>query len=457
MPTEVWFRNPNNYIRELVECGVGKIAWDRGYLVKKGIDPAKHADLFYGKAIPYRVLLVGAQGTAELRPGDKVDSPSAVYPTWTYGEDLELLEEVMARPMGTDRDVCNDKSLDPDQRPVFGQEHRVVITDLPGANLGPGRKILMRLKEMQQEYPDCILHIHGLYGFRVAFGLGFRSADMEPRTAAQKGKIMLPSGREMMYERVQGQAKWVTALGFTPGDLEVPRNRCMYNIKSAEWAGQHYEELFKFQAQVNSQPVDTETPSDKYEPPQTKSHLSVVKKAQEGDKFHCDTCSLQNECKFFRSGAVCSVPGAEPAELARFFQTRDSDMILDGLGVLVAAQTRRLERGMKQESDFGELDPEVTKLLNAVFNQGVQLAKLHNPNLRGAGVKINVGVGAGGSAQVVAASTPNELIGGVMRELEARGIPRDKITPDLIKSVLGSSGESARSAIEGHLVNKEAS
>lgn len=458
MPTEVWFRNPNNYIRELVECGVGNIAWDRGILVKKGIDPAKHADLFFGKTIPYRLLLVGAQGTAELRPGDTMQKPSAVYPTWTYGEELELLEEIMARPMGEDRQVCNDDSIEPDMRPVFGQEHRVVITDLPAANHGPTRKFLARLKELQEEYHDCIVHVHGLYSYRVAFGLGFRSADVEPRTSAQKGKLLMPSGREVLFEKVQGNAQWLTVLGFTPGDMTVPRNRCMYNIKSALWAGEHYGELFKFKATPSAGPIDTETPDGEFKPTETRSHLSVVKtKAQEGDKFHCDTCSLQNSCKYFRSGAVCTVPGAEPTSLARYFQTRDSGMILDGLGTLVAAQTRRLERGMQAEEDFGELDPEVTKLINAVFNQGVQLAKLVDPSMRGSAVKVNIGVGAGGAAQVVASSTPNELIGGVVRELEARGIPRDKITPDLIKSVLSASGDSTKTAIEGHIVNREAS
>ena len=95
---------------------------------------------------------------------------------------------------------------------------------------------------------------------------------------------------------------------------------------------------------------------------------------------------------------MCSVPGAEPTELAEFFKTRDSDLIIDGLGTLMAAQTRRLERGMADEEDFG-LDPEVTKMMSQLFEQGVKLAKLLNPDLRG-GAKVSVNVGVGGSAQV---------------------------------------------------------
>jgi hypothetical protein len=65
--TEVWFRNPDTYIRELVECGVFQIAWDRGYLVKRKVDPIKHAELYYGQAYPWRVLAIGPQGSAEYR------------------------------------------------------------------------------------------------------------------------------------------------------------------------------------------------------------------------------------------------------------------------------------------------------------------------------------------------------------------------------------------------------
>lgn len=460
MPTEVWFRNPNNYIRELVECGVGNVAWDRGALVKKGIDPEKHAQLYFGQAIPYRLLLIGSQGTAELRPGRGIDKPVGVYPTWSYGESIELLEEIIARPVGQDPDICNDLSVPPDERPVLGQEHRVVVTDLPPSNHGPGRKMLTVLKELQEEYPDCILHVHGIYSWRISFGMGFRSTDVEPRTAAQKGRVILVGGNEEQYERVQQHAKWVTLLGFKPADLSVPRNRCMYNIKSALWAGENYEKLFRFRVRSSGNAPDTETPRAEYKPEETTKRTTLpVLKMKEGDKFYCDTCSIQMECKYQRAGAVCTVPDAEPASLANFFKTRDPQLIVDGLSTIVAANSRRLERGMSEEEIIGDLNPEVTKLLNSVFTQGVQLAKLLDPNLRGGGVKVNVGVGvqAGGQASVaVSAANPNELIGGVVRALEARGIPRDKITPELVQQVLESSADPSKAtrAIEGSLVSK---
>lgn len=452
MPTEVWFRNPHDYIRELVECGEYLIAWDRGLLVKKRIDPVKHASLYFGKAYPFRVLLVGEQGTAELRDGDTLENPTAVYPTWCYGEDSAILEEMIAKPVGQDLTICSDRTIAPDERPVYGQEHRVVITELPDAKTGPARKFLRYLKELQEDYPDCIIHIHGLYSYRVAFGLGFAAADVEPRTAAQKGKVHMPSGSEEKFERAQSNPQWVTALGFKPVDLAVPRNRCMYNIKSAKWAGANYDKLFNFKSRGSHTP-DIEASDKDYEPATTVSRMSSPKKAKDGDQYICNTCSLQNECKYFRDGAVCSVPGAEPTSLARFFKTRDSDTIIDGLGTLLAANSRRLERGLKEEEDFGELNSDVSKVMGQVFEQGVKLAKLVDPNLRG-GAKVQVNVGAGGAA-AVSAGNPRQLIAAAVRELESRGIPRENITPELIQGLLSGMGspEHARQAIEGTIIS----
>lgn len=453
MTTEVWFRNPDNYILELIEVGVSRIAWDRGYLTKRKIDPAKHAELYFGNATDQRILIVGTQGTAELRAGDTLEKPSAVYPTWAYGEDLSLLEEFLDKPAGKDMVACNDKSAPPDERPVWGQEHRVVVTDLPPVTTGPGRKFLTTLKVLQEDYPECIIHVHGLYGYRSAFGMGFGAADMEPRTGAQKGKVQLPSGKEVRFEVAQSNANWVTTLGFKPADLAVPRNRCMYNIKSALWAGLHYDEIFNFKTNRDKAPVDTTTPDEEYQPATNNRVMmknGVV--AKEGDKMLCDMCSLQNDCKYYRNGAVCSVPDAEPTELAKMFKTRDSQMIIDGLGTLVAANTRRLERGMKEEEAFGDVNPEVTRMLGQVFDQGIKLAKLVDPALRG-GARVQVNVGAGGAAAITGAD-PRQLVAQAFRALELEGVPRDQITKEMIQGLLSGMADPshAQRAIEGTVI-----
>lgn len=453
--TQVWFRNPRNYIRELVEVGATNIAWDRGTLVKFRVDPVKHAELYFGKAFQWRLLLIGDQGTADVRPGYTPEVPAAVYPTWAYGEPEALLEEILAQPVGEDRNICTDPTVDPSLRPVYGQEHRVVVTSFPASHTGPGRKFLRYLKELQEDYPDAIIHLHGLYSYKTAFGMGFGSADMEPRTTASKGKVILPSGREMHHEKLSQNQQWVAAMGFTLADMAIPRNRCIYNIKSALWAGQNYNQLVNFKTQKSSEQVDTTSPDADFKPETAASVFSkAVIKPNEGDKYLCDTCSLQNDCKYFRTGAVCSVPGAEPTALAKFFKSRDSETIMEGLATLVAANTRRLEKGMQEEEEFGELSPEVSKILNQVFDQGVKLAKLRDPNLRG-GTKVQVNVGAGGQA-AVAMGNPRQIIAGAIRELELQGIRREDITPEMIQGLVSGMAQqdSPRRAIEGTIIER---
>jgi hypothetical protein len=359
----------------------------------------------------------------------------------------------MSQPVGQDKDACFDMSVSADERPVYGQEHRVVIINPPKATTGPGRSFLRYVKELQEDYPDAILHVHGLYGWRTAFGMGFGAADVEPRTAAQKGKVHLPSGSEERYESLANKPQWVTPMGFKPVDLAIPRNRCIFNIKSAVWAGAHYDELYNFGVRANGKAVDTTSSDSTFKPIEAGSPVNG--KPLKGDKQLCDTCSLQNNCKYHRAGAVCSVPGAEPVPLARMFKSRDAETIMDGLSTLVAAGAARVERGLALEQAIGDLDPEVSKALSNVFDQGVKLAKLRNPALNGGPkVQVNVGQGAGATVSQV---NPRELVAVAVRELEERGIAREDITGDMISQLLtGMADESQRTkAIQGVVTQVE--
>ena len=62
------------------------------------------------------------------------------------------------------------------------------------------------------------------------------------------------------------------------------------------------------------------------------------------------------------------------------------------------------------------------------------------------------------TAAVSAGGNPNELVGSVMRSLEQQGIPRDKITPDLVMSTIKAmtSPEDRQRAIEGAVIAEEA-
>lgn len=434
MPAEVWFRNPKLYIRECIELGVDLVAWDRGFLTKHRIDPSRFADLYFPSTTDYRLLAIGDQGSAELRRGRGFDKPVAVYPTWVYGDDLRMLEEWLANPMGEDEAACSDRRLASDERPVFGQEHRVVITDVPPASAPAIKQFYKVLAEMQADYPEAIVHVHGLYSFNIAFGNTFRAVDMDPRPLAKIGKVNLPNGRQVRFEDAAKTPQWVEVVGFRLEDLSVPRNRCMYNMRAAQWAAAHYQENLRFRVRGGTNhPVDATSPTALAAVPVTlaKTKSSPVV-ASLGDKFICDTCSLANTCKYFREGSVCSLPDTDAAKLSRYFNTRNSDQIIDGLAVLMETQAERLAMGRRIEEEDGELVSEVTKIIDGMFSKGVQLAKLINPSLTPK--QPLVGIIAGNVA--VGNGTPQELAAGAVAALEERGYQRDQITAGLIDDVL---------------------
>lgn len=437
MTTEVWFRNPRNYIREMAEAGCRNIVWDRGMLVKTHADPVVHAELHFTPVEHFRILVVGEQGTMELRKGFPLPRPFAVYPTWSYGDSFDLLEELCASPVGEDSSVFDDKDLPIDERPVEGQEHRVVVTHVPNAATSQGKQFIRLVSTLQRDYPDCIIHYHGTYSWRVAFGFGFRSADVDPRFDAQKGGVVLPNGKKLRrYESAIEHKQWVDLLNYRLEDLKIPRNRCMFNMHSAEWAGANYLRNVKFRTTGRKDlPLHTRFA----EHPETRNVMSSPKSAQEGDKFLCDTCSLNDVCKYYREGAVCSVPGSQASELAKMFGSRDPDQIISGLSRTLAVQAERVQRAADAEEDFGEeIDPEVTKMINSLFTNGVKMAKLLNPDLNGKGTQVGVFVQNG---RPVAAGTPNQLMAGAIAELEAQGVKREDITPKMIQNLLGGGDE----------------
>jgi hypothetical protein len=135
------------------------------------------------------------------------------------------------------------------------------------------------------------------------------------------------------------------------------------------------------------------------------------------------------------------------------FQSRDSGLIIDGLGTLLAANTRRLEAGLREEEAFGDRNPEVTKQMNQVFEQGIKLAKLIDPSLRGAAVQVNVG---GNAASQVAAANPQQMVAAVFRELKAQGFSEEDITADMVYRVLENSANRALPvAVQGEVISRQ--
>lgn len=413
MPTEPWIVSPGRIGQEMQRANYRRSAWVKGFLVKWKIDPCAWSDIHFA-GLPWESIVVNdrGRGAAHYKSGDKFGKPTAVYPVWEFGQPFELLEELVANPWGLDEGLCRDTSVEPEFRPVLGQPHRVVCAGEGWGHSGLGRRALGMISELQHENPDCVLHVHALASFRLAFGLRFGAASIH----VALGKAQLPMGKEIKAQQAMKFAKWVSLLGYKPVDLENPVKRVQYNVESINWASKNWDENFAFKVRRDavSPAVYSGTP-------------------EHGDKFTCDTCSLASTCKYYRDGGVCSLPGAETNVLAKHFRTRDSDQIIEGLGKLLEVQTARLEEGRETEVLMGELQPEVTRILHSLFQNGVKLAKLVDPALNKPGVQVNVG---NGGAAAIQSGDVRMLVAAVVRELESQGVPREQITPEVIQKAL---------------------
>lgn len=228
---------------DVVEAGARNVIWDMGLLIKRRIDPVRHAEMYFGRSVAWRVLITDYFYAQEIRPGGSTRKPHGVYPLWHYREDTKLLEEFVTKPFSQNPEVYESEEPTPENTPVPGQEHRVIIYNPPSAGDAAGKKFIAYLKELQEDYPECIIHYHGTYSYNVAFGMGWGAADIEPRSLAAQGKIALPTGKQVRWEVTKKYPKWVTAFGFKPTELEIPRNRTMYNITSALWAAENFLKL----------------------------------------------------------------------------------------------------------------------------------------------------------------------------------------------------------------------
>lgn len=432
MGTQVWIRNPRLCIREVVAAGAPLTSWDEGYLKKKKTDVHKFLGIYYPEGIEWQALVIGWSGARLIDADHDLDNPLAIHTV--YSAEHHAVNEL---------ERMTSKIADEDYKSWL------VVTDLPPVHMSEGKVLIERLNDLTEMHPDLKIFFHGTYSFTAMFNNEWYAADFDPRQGARAGKIHLPNGK-LLYplkkpEEVREYIQWINLLGFRASELSEPRDRCIYNIHSAVWAGKHWERNFKFK--TRGERADVDAPDDEVDLPTTNRFKRTRHTFGDYDKLLCNTCTVQSSCKFFRMGSVCSVPGAEPAKLAEYFNTRDADRIIKGLGTVLAAQSNRAEEAMEQEAVTGDLSPEVTKILNSLFSNGVKLAKLVNPQLNGKGVSVGVQINGAGSAHIAASDSASQLTASIVATLESKGIQREDITPGMIATVL-SEVESGNEILE---------
>lgn len=430
MATELWWGDPQSYIKEIVEEGHLNVAWNMGAIVKYGIDPVNFMNL-YASGQPWRAMVIAVEGTREW---DHLHAePIAVHPTWIFGTDqLSLLYDLVENPVGEDDFACDDPDVDPNWRPIKGQRHCVVVDGFPNLGNGPGRRFLTMLGDLQRDHPECKIHLHRPDGFRAPFGSDIGSTDIDIKFLHFGKTIYLGSGRVVKGSEIpRGLVKWLTLVGMTPGDMNVPRNRLIATMRSALWAAENYTKDIDFA-------VRGRNPHDPMSAPVPMTvRRQIIPQA--GDKLACDSCSLNTTCKYAREGSVCSVPASDGVGLARYFRTRDSAKIIEGLQELLAINAERLTMGLENEADDGELDPEVTRLTALMSKNGERLARLVDPVLAASSqTKVAIGIinNGNGGQQITHVAAPQEMMKAAFAALEREGNPRDQITQEMVKNYL---------------------
>lgn len=434
MTAEVWFRNHRQDIVTLVAEGVDKFVWHRGTAIKRRIDPVAFHRLAMPASLPWRILVVGAQGAIEYDEQSRNQQDAvACYPTWHLGDPIEDLYELAENNVGLDEHALNDPTVEPFFRPRYGQEHRLVIINVPDMHTTLGRRVLHAISDVQALNPHCIVHLFEAGSYRSPLNAGLRSFDFDVGIRARMKEVVLPNGKRVRnLNDFDTHTGWFRLMGMSSAQAKQSHeNRVTFGVRSVRWAAENWDNQDNFNTLTGL--------------PTARHRWSAASiKPLIGDKVACDHCSLFDSCKQARDGGVCNLPEAETVNLAKFFKTRDADQIIEGLGAVLQAQAERAEAAIEWERESEKLDPELTKVLKSMAEGGEKLAKLINPALAGPKIALQINQGNGSSA--VVAPNMKILMANAVKELEDRGVPRADISPDLVMRFLTAGPAAALAA-----------
>lgn len=466
--TDLWFRNSDRAMAVCAAEGVSRLTWTRQHLSRLKMDGILYVRQFYmHTAVRPKIMIIGIQGSSEYDFFGRITEPKAVYPTWAGTEDSwDDLERLINEPWGEDKKRCEDLSIPSGLRPVYGQKHRIVIHKSPMSGSGIGQRYFNTLAQVQSDYPEVELFINGVKSYSTLFGLKFRAVDFGLSDLGDRNMdFILPNGmgvnildertkrRDSGVDKLLIHEDWLRLVGLTSREIVMDQSkRHAFRIRSAKWAAKHWGNNLRFFRQGSNVAPDEAALSDEEYVPRETNRIVLRPKyfsLKEADKILCNRCRIQVGCRFYRADSICGLVDSEMADLEKYFDSRNAGRIIDGLGKIVQLQARRAEELIAQEAQGTEVNPDVDKALNSVFANGVKLAKLVDPNLSGPGTKVQVNVGTGGAASVVANANPKQMMASIVEALELQGIPREKITPEMVSGLLKSmNANTEQQAIE---------
>lgn len=462
---DLWARHPATVMPEALEEGFRKFTWHVGLAMARRMDPIARMRAY---ALPFgqdcRLMLIDFAGAPEYDLFSNYERPLAVYPTWTPSDGFNALKYLCENPPGDNPKFYGDSSIPRIHRPVKGQKHRIVVHRVNeiSTHTETRRRFCLSLLELQETYVDVEIFLSGFSNLDHLVGMGFRAGDFQPfcidglRVYQQ---LTLPSGKFLSGDKIYDPrySDWFDLLGISQVDLiknlkEDRRLWPRYEFRAAQWARRNWHKVEPFildrRGRTSSDEKDLSNrilrSNDEFILPATRRRVMRnlgLAPIDDLDEFTCDTCIMHNTCTLYRAGSVCILPGAETVALAEGFGTRSAAKIIEGLHELVKIQAERVEDAIAAEASSGETDDKVTKQINSLFANGVKLAKLLDPALNGGPrVAVNVGVAAGGRAEIVAAADPRQLTAQIIAEIEAQGIKREDITQEMIAAYLKALG-----------------